>query len=435
MKAMMMIKALILIHLWSIIVACCAWGLQRDNGRRIGPSFPEPKIWLSLIILSLLPGVISLLPFGTPVSLPKVEMFETLPKPASAILAKGSSLLNYLTIYMSVCLLLMGRTLWRWSRLQNLPLTPTTEPDIFTTTSEIPPLTLSWPRRAVVIPQGLQAQAALIRHERAHLHHNDAELTLFLLLLQDVMLRTPGVSYLVRQWRLSIELRADHAATKMLTTPERKEYAALLLSLQRPSRNGGETLPCPTAQLSSKRHRNVKMRLGEIMKTEPKARKRRWGAAVLLMSIAASVIGLVNPVAIAKEKTINAGSGRVDYVQVDYVKRTPLQIPANCRGLKRSDVKIEEKELMVNGQLASQHTIKLGNVLLVHGIRRDGSAHNPRIIKSTHPCFEAEAKAAITQWMTEPQELEIRDAGVKLHFVISGATLEEVNLQLDDFLQ
>jgi len=286
----------------------------------------------------------------------------------------------------------------------------------------------------VVIPLEFETQAALIRHERAHLRHNDAELTLLLLLLQDMMLRTPGVSYLVRQWRLSIELRADIAATKMLTTSGRKDYAALLLSLQRPGRNGGGTLPCPTAQLSSKRHRNVKMRLGEIMKTEPKARKRRWGAALFLTSLGACAIGLTTSAATAKDKVINAESG-----QVEYAKQTPLKLPANCPGLirdlKRGGVKIEEKELTVNGRLVSQHTMNLGTVVLSHDVRKGGSIYNPRIIGSTHPCFEAEAKGAIVQWMTEPQEFEIKNVAVKLHFVISGATIEELKQQLDDILQ
>jgi hypothetical protein len=253
---------------------------------------------------------------------------------------------------------------------------------------------------------------------------------LLLLLLQDMMLRGPGVSYLVRQWRLSIELRADHAATKFLTTSERKDYAALLLNIQRPTWGSGGTLPCPTARLNPSRLRNVKMRLFEIMENEPGARKRHWGAALLLTSIGASVIGLMSAVATAKEQVIDAGSGTVDYV-----RQTPLQLPANCPGLKRDDVKTEEKEHTVNGRLVSQHAMRLGTVILNHDVRRDGSIHNPRIIDSTHPCFEADAKAAIAQWMTEPQELEIKNAAVKLHFVISAATPEELNLQLDDFLQ
>lgn len=424
-----MIKALILVHLWSFVVAGGAWVLQRDGDERVGASFPASNIWLILIILSFLPGVLYLVPFGAAISLPDIKIFELIPTQVSESSAEGLGPLNYLAVYMGLSLLLIIRTLWRWSRLQRLPLMPTTEPDVFTTTSEVPPLTLSWPRRAVVIPHGFQVQAALLRHERAHLHHKDAELTLLLLLLQDMMLRTPGVSYLVRQWRLSIELRADHAATKMLSTSERKNYAALLLNIQRPNGDGGGALPCPTAQLSSTRHRNVKMRLGEIIKSEPNVRKRRWSVAVLLTSIAASVIGLMSPGATAKATVIDKESS-----PIDYIKQTALQLPTSCPGLNLDGVKVETKELLVNGRLVPQQTFRLGTVILEHDVRRDGRTHNPRIAYSSHPCFDANAKAALAQWRTAPQEFEIKDAAVKLHFIMSGATVEELKLQLDDFL-
>lgn len=439
MKVMTMIKALILAQLWSVVVAGGAWLLQRDGGGRVGTSFPTSNIWLILIVLSILPGVLYLVPFGAAISLPKIEAFELFPIQVSDSSAEGSGFLNYFTVYMGLSLLLMTRTLWRWSRLQGLPLVPTAEPDIFTTTAELPPLTLSWPRRAIVIPLGFEAQAALIRHERAHIHHNDAELTLLLLLLQDMMLRGPGVSYLVRQWRLSIELRADHAATKMLTRSERKDYAALLVNILRPTGEGGGTLPCPTAQLSSTRHRNVKMRLGEILKNEPKVRQRRWGVALLLTSIGASGVGLLSAAASKNVAVINAESNQVDYVHVDYVKQTSLQMPANCPGLigdlKSRGVKFEKKEITVNGRLVSQQTMNLGTVILSHDVRKDGSIYNPDILNSTHPCFEAEAKDAIVQWKADPQGSEIKNVAVKLHFVISGATNEELKLQLNDLLQ
>jgi hypothetical protein len=194
MKAMTMIKALLLVQLWSVVVAGGAWLLQRDGRDRVGTSFPASNIWLILIVLSFLPGVLYLVPFGAAISLPKIETFELFPIQVSNSSAEGSGFLDYFTVYMGLSLLLMSRTLWRWSRLQGLPLAPTAEPDIFTTTAQLPPLTLSWPRRAVVIPLGFEAQAALIRHERAHLRRNDAELTLLLLLLQDMMLRNPGVN-------------------------------------------------------------------------------------------------------------------------------------------------------------------------------------------------------------------------------------------------
>ncbi|PHR93280.1 MAG: hypothetical protein COA69_04890 [Robiginitomaculum sp.] len=436
MNRTMMIKALILIHLWSLVVATGAWALQRDSGPLVGTRFPAPRIWLSLIILSLLPSILSALPVSANVSLLNLEIFDTLPTSIAIKPTAGFSAFNYLTIYIILALLLMGRTIFLWARLQFLSLTPSDEADIFITASGLPPLTLSWPRQVVVIPDGLQAQAALIQHERAHLHHRDAELTLLLLLLQDIMLRSPGISYLVRQWRLSIELRADQAATKMLTTSERKDYAALLLNGLRSNGNyaGGGALPCPTADLTSTRHRSVKMRLTNIIENKPNPRKHRWSVALLLTTLGASMIGLMSTATSSKNEVLNAKFDRVDYV-----KRTPLQMPATCPGLisvlKKGGIKVEEKELMVNGRLVSQQTMNLGTVALSHDVRRGGNIYNPHIVGSTHPCFEAEAKAAIVQWMTAPQEFEIKNVAVKLNFVISGATIDELKQQLGNLDQ
>lgn len=230
-----MIKALIIIHLWSLVVAGGAWGLQRDGKGRVGAHFPAPNIWFLLIMLCLLPGALYLIPFSKFISIPTTEAFEIFSTQASDFASDQAKPLNFLAMYIGLGVFLMGRTLWRWARLQGLPLAPTAESDTFITTAELPPLTLSWPRRAVVVPKGFEARAALIRHERAHLRHNDAEFTLLLLLIQDMMLRNPAMSYLVRQWRLAIELRADHEATKTLTAPQRKDYAALLLNIQRPT--------------------------------------------------------------------------------------------------------------------------------------------------------------------------------------------------------
>jgi len=434
MKAVMMIKALILIHLWSLVVAGGAWILQRDGDGRVGVRFPASNIWLALIILSFVPGVLSLMHFGGAISIPDIGVLEQIPVQISESSATRSGFLNYLTIYMGLSLLLIVRTLWQWSRLQRLPLTPTPVSDVFTTTSEVPPLSLSWPRRAVVIPAGLENTEALIRHERAHLRHYDAELTLFLLILQDVMLQNPGVSYLVRQWRQSIELRADHTAIKSLTISERKDYAALLLSLQRPS-GDRQALPCPTAWLGSTHHRNVKMRLGGILKNEPNAKKPHWGAAVLFTSIAASGLGLMS----AAATVTYAGFSPDDYVLVDYIKKAALQLPASCPGLesdlKARGFKFEEIETTDNGRPISLQTVELGTVLLSHSVRRDGTVYEPRIISSTHQCFEAEAKAAIAQRIAEPQESDIGNVVVKLNFKISAKTPEELNAKLKDYLR
>lgn len=432
MKAMMMIKIVILIHLWSLVVAGCSWVLQRDGDKRVGANFPASNVWLILIIVSFLPGALALIPFGTAIDLPEIEGLDLFPLQVSDDVTAGSSPFNFLYVYIALCFCFMGRTLWRWSRLQGLALMSTTEPDVFTTSAKMPPLTLSWPRRAVVIPVGFEGKSALIQHERAHLRHYDAELTLILLLIRDAMLQNLGISYLVRQWRQAIEMRADHTAVKMLNGTERKDYASLLLNGLRGDMDKarGRNLPCPTANLTSSRHRHVKMRLGQIMKNEPNVRNRRWGAAVFLASLIASGIGVTVSAA-----TLKIDVRHLDFDPIKYSKKVQPQLPASCPGLKKDDVKFETRETVVNGKKVTQHVMVLGLVGLKHDVRRDGSIHNPHTLFSTHPCFEANAKNVMAQWKTEPQNFEIRDAGVKIPFIISAVSLVDLKTQLSDYLQ
>jgi len=109
-----MIKALILVHLWSLVVASGAWVLQRDGAGRIGASFPSPIVWLTLIVLSLLPGVLYLIPFDKAISFPALEILELIPIQANPSSTEGPAPINYLMIYMGLSIMLMSRTLWRW---------------------------------------------------------------------------------------------------------------------------------------------------------------------------------------------------------------------------------------------------------------------------------------------------------------------------------
>lgn len=383
-----------------------------------------------LIGLCVLPGVLHLLPISTAISIPVIEELELLPLQINDSTADGPGTVPYLSVYTGLILLLVSRTLWRWLRLQRARLVPTAEPDVFTTTEELPPLTLSWPRRAVVIPLGLEAKPALIRHERAHLRYFDAEITLLLLLLQDVMLRNPGISFLVRQWRLSIELRADQMATKKLARSERKDYAALLLNIQRPSGDRGKVLPCPTARLSPTHRSNTKIRLVGIIEGQPAAKKRRWGAAIFLNSICASAIGLSSAIA-----TVNTGSIDMQSSPIDYARKMAPLLPAKCPRFKTDGVLVEERPRMVDGQLVPRQTFLIGTVLLNHDVRRDGAVYNPRTVSSTHSCLEENAKAVLAQWRTEPQEFEVKDAAVKLYFEVSGETVDDIKVQINDFFE
>ena len=114
-------------------------------------------------------------------------------------------------------------------------------------------------------------------------------------------------------------------------------------------------------------------------------------------------------------------------------------MPVNCPGLesdlKARGIKFEEKEVTVNGQLVSKYLMRLGTVVLGHDVRKDGSIYNARILSSTHPCFEAEAKAAIAQRLAAPQEFETKNVAIKLHFIMSADTRKELNSKLKDYLQ
>ena len=291
---------------------------------------------------------------------------------------------------------------------------------------------LSWPSRAVVIPDDFQNQAALIRHERAHLRHHDGEMTLCLLIVRDLLLRNFGLSYLVRQWRLAIELRADHAATEMLSTSERKDYAALLLNGLRSSGDhaSGRTLPCPTAHLTSTRHRSVKMRLTEIMDNKSKPRKRRWSGALLITAIGAGAIGILSTNAIADENGLN----NVQYSDITYLIRVPPKMPESCPGLDSNDIKILGKDLLVEGEVVQQHTLTVGQVYLDFNVQLDGNIGNIRVVKSNHPCFERNAKAAVAQWKAEPQR-EVSDVSVRIEFMMTGETHEELEPTLNRLLK
>ncbi len=427
-----MIKALILTHLWTLMIALVAWGLQRDKGRRLGVHFPSPRIWLGLIGLCFTPGLISLLPINSPVSLPTIEILEAAPAPLTIGGGASGWSINYLIVYFVLALLLVGRTLFGWARLQVISVDLTDEIDVFTTPSNLPPLTLSWPRRAVVVPDGLQDETALIRHERAHLRYHDAEVTLCLLVLRDLMLRSFGFSYLVRQWRLAIELRADQAATEMLSPSERKDYAALLLNGLRPGgdHKDGRTLPCPTAHLTSTRHRSVKMRLAEIMEQCAKPRKRRWSAALLASAMGAGALGLLSVTATADDAELIIPAS-----EITYMVRVPPKMPESCTGLDTNDIKIVGKNMWVDSGPKLQHVMTVGEVILSYDARANGVLENIRVVKSNHPCFESNAKEAVAQWIAKPQDKAVTNIQVMIQFIVQGETHEELEPTLNRLLK
>lgn len=171
------------------------------------------------------------------------------------------------------------------------------------------------------------------------------------------------------------------------------------------------------------------MRLTKIMEKKPSPRKPRWSAALLLTALGASFLGLMGTSSLAKDEVIEFSADKIIHA-----KRVPPQIPENCPGLDPQTIKIEGKEITTNGKSSYLHTAQLGAVILKYDIRPDGTTHNPRVLKSTHPCFEANAKTALAKWMAEPQEKDTRDVVVLLRYLLTGETHEDLDPQLNDFL-
>ena len=88
-------------------------------------------------------------------------------------------------------------------------------------------------------------------------------------------------------------------------------------------------------------------------------------------------------------------------------------------------------ERVVDGALIQQFSAKLGLVVVHLDVLKDGRTDKLYTTYSTHPCFEANAKASVAEWIAEPQDQVIRDVGVKVHFIITGNSIEDIKSQLD----
>lgn len=421
-----MIKALVIFHVWSLVLGIFAWFLQRDRAI-VGESFPRPGVWMGLIYLCIFSACFSLVPISNAPSQISLSaetlMLDRIPENVEISTLVFS--INFLWVYAALAGFFLSQTIWKWVHLQRLVIKPTRHKDVFLTDFS-PPLTLSWPRRAILLPQALLDSDSLIKHERTHLRHYDAEMTVLLLLLRDISLRAPGISYLIRQWRLAIELRADHAVTKNMTKIEKQDYARLLLDEMKPAafKKDGGALPCPTAHLTSTRYRSVKMRLHRIIDSDPRARKARWDFGILAAALATVIIG-------GASITANAN----DFADVKYVKRGPPKLPAKCIGLDTDTIKITGKKLNFGGQETFQHFMEVGRVKLRYDIERDGSLKNISVMDTNHDCFSEHAIESLSKWKAEPQSDDLKNVEVMISFRVNGENHSKLEEFLAEFLR
>lgn len=431
MQERVMIKALLLTHIASLIIAGAAWIFQRDGKGRIGANFPAPTIWLGLIGFCFLPALLCsfLTAAGSPASVQGMNVFTSVFESAEQNLSPASPLAIWPFLYGAVATLLIVRTLWQWARLQRLPMRPGPAPDVWLTDVSVPPLTLSWPRRRIVLPAPLSHEARIIAHERTHLHHHDAEVTLALLVFKGAFLGNPGFGWLTAQWRQAIELRADRRALIGQSEAQKKSYAELLLSLSKKlseDPSADPVQPCPTAHLNPKRNRSLKMRLNTIISQEPTPHKTRWSAVILTTALGMSALGWASS---AQERPKDTA--------VKIVKRVAPIMPANCTGLDRSKIKVvTEKHFRQKNQDHTFTAADVGGAIVKFDVMRDGSIENVVVEKSTHACFDTPSLNSTKQWRAEAQATIVRGERAKIKFLLvsedGDPSLEE---QITDFIK
>ena len=420
-----MIRALIIFHIWSLVIAVVAWVLQKDSRKNIGDSFPQPAIWLGLIFICIALFTASLIPDSSSISWVASGGFisEIIPDQAEIKTTKLS--FNLLWFYFGIAGMFTTQTLWRWLKIQRLSVSSTTQANLFTTEENIPPLTRSWPKRGIIIPASLETETSLIAHEQAHMRFCDAEMTLLLLIIRDLSLRLPGISYLISQWRHAIELRADESATQNMSRQEREDYARLLLERLKPSKfqSGGKALPCPTAHLTSTRYRSVKMRLRRIIETKPKPHKMRWKVGIIAALTSTMGVGyLAGPVQAA------------DQSDFKYVTKIPPQMPSGCKGLDLNSITITGKTIMIEGVETYLHLMEVGHVKASYDIQKDGSLDNISITESNHECFNDKALTALSQWQAEPQTSVRKNVQVRMTFQVTDEGHAELDKVLNQIL-
>ena len=379
-------------NLWIILIALIF-------GRWLTSQARTPNVWTYFIALSLLPlfaafiiPLFNTVPFEWAINAKSVQTQIERMAEEVAPFSKGLSLWMFLAyIYGAIAALKVIGVVVRWTRLQLMPLSITETQGVYITDRDVPALALSWPKRCVVLPATAEtlseeARGQIIAHERAHLKYNDAEITLIYLILQNLFWANPAMRWFVTGWRDAAEIRADRAVTAGTDMPARKAYAQMLLSAMA-QENGERARQCPSAYLTSNSLRSVKMRLSEIMTTEPRGGNRFYKGLAISCGLMISMGG-------ASFMTATAAPA-----QSQPLKRVPPMMPASCPNLDITKIAVQTYTSRIEGKQTQYRGAKVGEVILKFDINESGRTKNIKAVRSNNICFEAPAIKSVSQWV------------------------------------
>ena len=386
------------LNIWIAILGVCTAVISKKQ-------VLSSNSFIAVILGSLLPAAIAAA--LTKFNLSRVDTLTTLGTAMNSI--GVDIILTYRTAsftqiatfsYVCVTLILILTTFGTWAKLQTLDLEPTAIGTVYKTTKPLPPLTLSWPRRLIVLPESVlslpkRQKEMIISHERVHLRHYDAEVTLMLLILKHIFWINPAMAWLVNSWRDGADLRADRAVIVGTNLEFRRAYAGTLLSCMG-NKNGEQALPCPSAALTSNRTRSVKMRLSKIMTEQQPPRKTAlYNLAKIGLGLSTLFAGIaLNAAASPKNTNIN----------VRPLLRVPPVMPKSCAGLDTQSIETVTKSMTISGETIERHVANVGTVLVSFDIAASGATENIFILKTAHECFNKPTKDAVSQWRYTPND-------------------------------
>ena len=344
-------------NLWVILTALVFGQWLTSKAR-------TPNIWTYFIALSLLPllaafiiPLFNTVPFEWAINANSVQtQIERMTEEVAAPFSGGLSFWTFgAYIYGAIAVCKVIGVMARWTRLQLMPLSITETQGIYITDRDVPALALSWPKRCVVLPVTAkalsdEARGQIIAHERAHLKYNDAEITLIYLILQNLFWANPAMRWFVTGWRDAAEIRADRAVTAGTDMPARKAYAQMLISAMA-QENGERARQCPSAYLTSNSLRSVKMRLSEIMTTEPRGGNRFYKGLAISCGLIISMGG-------ASFMTATAAPA-----DSQPLKRVPPMMPASCPNLDITEIEVQSYTSKIEGKQRQYRGAKVGEVI------------------------------------------------------------------------
>jgi len=379
-------------QIWCLLIGAMLFAFARRR------SF-DPNIWLTAIITAIGPVFFSLIytsfaPGAASSDLTVMSGIRNVVTPILSSDTAASFSFPFAAIYGVISIALVMRILWKWARLQIGSFEATPYEDVIVTDAELPPHALSWPRRKIVMSRAMwdglsrPQRSWIIMHERSHILNRDPETTLGLLCLRDLFWINPAIHWLVSQWRMSAEIRADRAVIDGQSTDTRHAYASLLLEAMH-NQKGESALPCPSAYLTSNRKRSVKMRLNEIMSGKPRTRKPVIRTVFVLGSLAAIVSGT---------QTLNAFAAPSQDQDAKPIKRVPPMMPASCPGLDISDIKTEKFSPNANQKFGEANFAIIGSVSVKFDVDMAGSPRNIEVTNSNHECFEKDSIDSVSKW-------------------------------------